>query len=90
MMMMTTTWMMRTTTTKTTRMMTSNSKTTSPTTTWRKALDEEIDPADLEDLDEDEVDGEIDDDLIDLDDEYDTTEEEQRHPPGQKPRRYDD
>ena len=43
------------------------------------------------DIDDVEFDEEFEDELIDLDDEYDTTGEEERHPPpGHGPRRYDE
>jgi ribonuclease E len=60
-------------------------------------VDDELDDDELDDLDDededdedddDEFDDDLDDELIDLDDEYDTTDEEERHGPG--PRRYDE
>ncbi len=54
-------------------------------------LDGEFDESELEDDEfDDEFDDELDDDLIDLDDEYDTTGEEDRHAPGPPPRRYEE
>ena len=43
---------------------------------------------DLEDDDDDELDDDLDDDLIDLDDEFDTEDEERPHPT--HPRKYED
>ena len=52
--------------------------------------DVDFDEDELEDDEfDDELEDELDDDLIDLDDEYDITEEEERHTPG-PPRRYDE
>ena len=58
---------------------------TSWTTRWMISTDDELDD---DDLDDDELDDDLDDDLIDLDDEFDTEDEEKPHPA--HPRKYED
>ena len=48
-------------------------------------IDDELDD---DELDDDELDDDLDDDLIDLDDEFDTEDEEKPHPA--HPRKYED